>query len=210
MEQRIVLIDTETGGTSPGRHPLIQFAAIACTDDYEPIESIEVKLDFARALADPKALEMNSFSRESWDAALQPRTAVVTIAAFLKRHATLEQIAASSGRAYYVARVMAHRADFDMDFLRALFDDPGRQIGEPKPHGTRGEFLPAYPLPLCTLHLAQWTFRVLGEKPPRNWKLATIAEHFGLSTEGAHDAMADVRLAREIAMRCTTMLRRAA
>ena len=57
-----------------------------------------------------------------------------------------------------------------------------------------GEFLPAAYSVLCTLQRSLWYFQ---ENPhaerPANLKLGTLAQHFGIELDNAHDALADVR-----------------
>ena len=59
-----------------------------------------------------------------------------------------------------------------------------------------GMFLPASPRVLCTMQRAIWMFHEdKSLTPPRNFKLGTLCEYFGVSlpSEAAHDALNDVR-----------------
>jgi hypothetical protein len=53
--------------------------------------------------------------------------------------------------------------------------------------------------PLDTYQRAIWHFAENGLAAPENYRLPTLAAHFGLDPAGAHDALADVRLAAGIA-----------
>ena len=102
---------------------------------------------------------------------------------FLRCFADVELI----GQPYRVAQLAGHNAaTFDGPFLTGWY----KQVDE---------FLPASRTVLCTLHRALWYFQ---ENPqaerPENMKLGTLAQHFGIQHEGAHDAMADVRATVEL------------
>jgi DNA polymerase III epsilon subunit-like protein len=53
--------------------------------------------------------------------------------------------------------------------------------------------------PLDTYQRAIWHFAERGLAAPENYRLPTLAAHFGLDPEGAHDALTDVRLSAGIA-----------
>lgn len=179
MTPRIVYIDTETGGTNPDRHPLIQWAGVAIEDGKE-LEAFEVKLQFPLSACEVEALQLNSYDRDTWEKeAVSPKVAVERINDFLVRHATVEQTSKRTGKPYSVARVAGYNVRFDQDFTRAAF-------------GTR--FLPAHPQALDVMQLAAWAFLDAPHRPA-NLKLQTVAVFLGLTSEGAHDALADARLA---------------
>ena len=181
MAQRIVFFDLETGGLD-ARHPDIQIAAVA-TEGLVEVDVFEAKIQFDARAADPEALKINSYDAKLWQKEAQPERVVVAgFATFLNKHATLERTAKGSGRPYQVARLAGHNVlGFDAPRLNTLF----------KRHGV---FLPADTFrPLDTLQLAYWSAAKLGLEPS-NFKLATLCETFAISAEGAHDALADVRM----------------
>ena len=76
---------------------------------------------------------------------------------------------------------IAHNASFDLGFLTMEF----------------GRFCPQPDLSVvCTLDMARTVHRGL-----RNHKLPTILEHYGISTEGSHRALADAKGCKEIFVR---------
>jgi DNA polymerase III epsilon subunit-like protein len=181
MNQRIVYFDLETGGLD-AKHPDIQIAAIA-TEGTVEVDVFEAKIQFDERAADPEALKINSYDAKLWQKEAQPeRVVVAAFAAFLNKHAALERIAKGSGRPYKIARLAGHNVlSFDAPRLSALF----------KRHGA---FLPADTFrPLDTLQLASWSAVRLGIEPT-NFRLSTLCETFALSSVGAHDALADVRM----------------
>lgn len=49
------------------------------------------------------------------------------------------------------------------------------------------------------LQRALWWFEETGAARPENLKLTTLAAYFGIPSDGAHDALADARLAFKVA-----------
>lgn len=181
-DERLVFVDLETGGLETWR-PIIQIAAVAVASDGRELEVLEAKLRFDERVADPKSLRKSHYSAENWYSEARPACVVAeAFAQFLTRHATVDQRSAS-GRVFQVAQLVAHNADFDGPFLRAWFD---------RMH----LFLPASPRVMCTVQRAMWSFHENKRlTPPRDFKLGTLCEYFGvpLSAADAHDALNDVR-----------------
>jgi DNA polymerase III epsilon subunit-like protein len=182
MDERLVFLDIETGGLDPRRHPIIQVAAIAVGELFEPLEAVEFKIRFDDRKACKHSLRKNHYSRGLWALEAQSdRAAAFDLAAFFKRHATCPMQSAN-GKEYRVAQLVAHNAAFDSPFLQAWYE-------------RLGLYLPASRQVLCTLQRAMWYFT---EQPhlarPRDFKLATLCQHFGVAfhAASAHDALADV------------------
>lgn len=181
-DERLVFVDLETAGLETWR-PIIQIAAIAVNSDMQELESFEAKIRFSESVASPESLRKNHYSSERWDAeARNPREVAKDFEQLLRRHATVDQTAAS-GRVFQVAQLVAHNAAFDGAFLRAWFS-------------RMKLFLPASPRVLCTLQRAIWLFHENKScTPPVDFKLQTLCQYFDvpLRSEDAHDALADVR-----------------
>jgi len=89
---------------------------------------------------------------------------------------------AANGSAYRVAQLVAHNAAFDGPFLQAWYEK-------------HGVYLPARRQVLCTLQRAIWFFVERPEEScPRDFKLATLCQHFRVPFHAAdaHEALADV------------------
>ena len=185
MKGATVFFDLETGGLRP-EAPTIQIAAVAVLE-WRQLDSFEVKIRFDEAAADPEALALNHYDPEVWrrDAVLVDE-ALATFADFLRLYPDIDKVSAR-GRPYRVARLAGHNV--------AAFDAP-RLVDAFK---RRGLFLPADAFrPLDTLQLALW--RLCGSpSQPSSYKLGALCEHLGIATEGAHDALADVRMCVELA-----------
>jgi len=191
----IVWMDTETGGLRP-EHPTIQLAAIAVDSQWRELELFERKIAFDVAKADPEALAMNHFDPAAWKDAPSERRVVEEFGAFLNRHRSVELVSQRTGKPYRVARVGGHNVvGYDLERTSAMF----------KRHGA---FFPVdFRTVLDTRYGAVWFFEQQ-EKQPANFKLTGIAEHFGIPIDGAHEALADVRLSIEVAKRLLQEMKR--
>lgn len=181
--QTMVHFDFETAGLTPA-HPSIQLAAIAVTDDQE-VGSFEQKISFDVSQADHEALAMNHYTAEEWAEACLPGVASARFAAWLRPYCTEPRVS-KGGNPYSVALLAGYNAlTFDYPRLRQLF-------------GT--QFLPCDVRVRDVLQRALFWFDEHPDAPkPANYKLATVASAFGLETDGAHDALADCRLAWSVA-----------
>ncbi len=178
----MIFLDIETTGLNPRRHPIMQLAAIAVDHALAPLEAIELKIRFREQAATRASLRKNHYSRGLWaKEALPPRDAALAFAAFLRRHATCDQLD-RHGERYQLAQLVAHNASFDGPFLQTWYEQLGL-------------FLPARYQVLCTLQRAQWYFTERKDllRPP-NFQLATLCQYFGVPfhAANAHDALGDV------------------
>jgi DNA polymerase III epsilon subunit-like protein len=182
FDERMVFVDVESGGlfdVVAGEvnvsRPVIQIAAIAVDGNYRERETFEVKIQFDEAEADPQALAMNHYNREVWTReALPADAAAARFAAFLRWHATVDQM----------SKIVAHNAErFDGPLIHAWFN-------------MLDCFCPAAYRVFCTKQRAYWLFQECKNlTPPANFKLTTLCEYFGirLKEDQAHDALNDVR-----------------
>lgn len=178
-----VYFDLETGGLTNDK-PNIQLAAIAVSEDWVELESIEIKIAFDEASADPESLKINHYDREVWNReARNSEVAIAQFDAFLCRHKSIEMKSKRTGLLYSVARLAGHNAiEFDMPRLKQMYGE---------------RFLPAHPIVLDTLQLALWYF--YGKDQPESYKLEALLKHMGIPFPNSHDAMGDVRAAVSLA-----------
>jgi DNA polymerase-3 subunit epsilon/ribonuclease T len=177
-----IFVDIETGGLDPKRHPIIQIAAIAVDDTGEPVEAFEAKVRFDERKANKHSLRKNHYHPGIWaKEAREPADVAQAFAQFLRRHARVPMISAK-GEAYFVAQLVAHNAAFDGPFLQSWYE-------------RLNSYLPARRQVLCTLQRAIWYFVENPRlSPPKDFKLATLCEYFGVPfhAAAAHEALADV------------------
>jgi DNA polymerase III epsilon subunit-like protein len=179
MSDRMIVFDVETGGVED-RHPTIQLAALAVDAHWNEIATFEQKIEFDVGACDPAALEMNHYDPEQWEDAVSPAVTAARFAAFVRPYADVEMISKRTGRPYHVAKLAGYNAlTFDLPRLKALFG---------------ATFFPCSYQVRDVLQRVLWHFEEHAERPPENFKLATVAAHLGIDPAGAHDALADVRL----------------
>ncbi len=187
MTRYAIVADVETDGLRDDCQ-VIQLAAIAVNqDDWREISSFERKVQFDVSKSEPQALEINHYDPELWKAQAQPPAKVIsTFCAWAKPYQSIEMVSAK-GTPYAIAKMIGHNiVAFDFRKIKAM--------------NGQGFFPFAYHTP-DTLQLAMWFFDLQPNiKRPKNLKLATLAEYFGIDTTGAHDALTDVRLSAAVAL----------
>lgn len=176
---KTIYFDLETGGVKD--EPVIQLAAVAINDDWSEAGSFEQKIRFNPADCDPEALRINGYTPEAWKDAADVALVVGQFSAFVKPHSTVEMISKRTGVPYMVARLAGYNAlTFDLPRLRAMYGQ---------------SFFP------CSYHVRDVLQRAMfwfDEHPdrvkPKDLKLGTVCEYFGIPTLGEHEALTDVRM----------------
>lgn len=186
---KIFWVDTETSGTDPKRHGLIQIGYIV-EIDYKKISGGNIFIDptsYGKEL-DPAALEYNQITPEEIKELSMPINQV-----WQELHKILR---------YYVDRydrndkfvIGGHNVQFDIDFLQALWDHFGDKYFYSYFHiGTA----------IDTKKLASWWMWTGGfEINPVGTKIKDIADALGIEIEGKeHDALYDITLTRQCALK---------
>jgi DNA polymerase III epsilon subunit-like protein len=188
-----VFLDIETGGLQVS-DPIIQIAAVAVDlrDAFSEVASFEVKIKFDPNVCEPKALQINSYDKDVWaSTARDERDAFSSFKRFLEAHATLERRSARSGRGFSLARVGGHNVlGFDLERVTGAFT----RLQLYSPIFRQGV--------LDTLQGATWFFERHPElERPESFGLSSLCTHFAIPTEGAHDALVDVRMSIALAKR---------
>lgn len=108
---RLVVVDTETGGLDPSRHPILTLGAVAWQDG-EIGESVEWKFYAPPQFCDPQALRVNGIDIEQHNQeAIRPDEAAQALLRFGRRYSDGTRI-----------RLAGHNiVGFDAGFLRALY-----------------------------------------------------------------------------------------
>lgn len=182
-----IYFDLETAGLLP-HHPNIQLAAVAVEDcNGAELASFECKLEFNEADADPEALKMNHYTPEAWEDALPVTDAVRRFCEFARPHRCVQMISKRTGEPYQVSKLAGYNAlTFDLPRLRQMF-------------GT--QFFPfSYHVYDVLQRVLFWFDENPGAKP-ESLKLTTVCQYFGIETDEAHDALADVRLTAALRQR---------
>ena len=174
-----VYFDLETGGIEFAR-PVIQLAAIAVEDGtFAEAGTFERKVKFDVTLADPEALAINHFDAEQWKDANTALAVSTMFSTFIRPFSSVELISKRTGAPYNVAKLAGYNAvTFDGPRLKNMF---------------AGAFFPCSYQIRDVIQRAFWWFDEHGIVP-EDFKLTTLCRYFSIPTDGAHDALTDVRL----------------
>lgn len=180
-----IFADIETDGLHEDCQ-VIQLAAIAVDESFAEVASFERKVAFDEFAADAEALKVNHYTREAWSDAPSPRQVVQEFNRWMEPYRSIQMVSKKSGKPYSVAKLAGHNfSTFDLPRLRRMYGE---------------SFFPCGYHAKDTLQRALWFFDEHPERArPESLKLSVLAAYFGIATDGAHDALVDVRLSAAIA-----------
>ena len=163
---KYVIIDTETTGLDSLKHELLSIGAIVYIDD-RITETLELKILPERLEnADPKALEINGYSKYKWKDALQGSKAFWEVwLPFILRHRN----------GIFVAHNMQFDRKFIMQFSMKYYNEDLDKIDIPAGY-------------IDTRDLARSTLAPLGCK---SMSLDNICEFLGWERRASHTALSD-------------------
>ena len=179
-----VFLDFETSGLDPNRHEIIQAGVVVVDDDFnEVLFKSWPEVDFDPAKAEEQALKVNGFT--GFKNPISQLQLCCELEQILQDYATVEKVS-QFNNVFRVARLGGHNVgSFDCLFLKQLF--------------TRfNKFCPVDYHFVDTVSLAMAYFHKR-ESKPASLKLTALAEFFRLSVEGAHGALFDATLSRDLA-----------
>jgi DNA polymerase-3 subunit epsilon len=180
MSKKTLFIDTETTGTDPKMHGMIQLACIIDIDGkIEAEQSWNIK-PFVKDAIDFEALKVNGLSLDTIQGYPVPAGVFHDFQYLLGAHCDKY----NRNDKYYPA---GFKVDFDLAFLREFFLKMNDcYIGS----WFNGKEID----PLSLLRWLDWK----GEISLPNYRLTTVCEYFGIKLDKAHDALADIRATREL------------
>lgn len=177
---KTIFIDTETTGTDPKAHAIIQIAALIEIDGEEVDQWSATMRPHDGAFIDPNALKVNGCTEEEMRGFAAPIDVcdqfINLMARYVDRYDRNDKL-----------QVVGYNVRFDLDMIDAWV----RRCGESFLWSYLGPY-PVDPLPLLA-HL-----RYLGLISVPNFKLTTIAEALGVPIDNAHDALADIKMTRAV------------
>lgn len=192
MLKKLVYIDTETTGTSPEAHSIVQIAAIFEVDGKE-VGTFESKVrPLPNRLFDEGALKVHGYTREEMATFPEPSEVLNRLTIAFGRHIIL------SDRSDVFTPV-GYRVTFDVSFLIDwMATITGNKFAFWK-------MMTPYAVDALAfiLHL-----RAIGRVAWPKYRLTDVCRHLGIPLEEAHDAMADVRATRALARRVLERLDR--
>jgi DNA polymerase III epsilon subunit-like protein len=170
---RYLFVDLETGGLYPNKHAVLQVAAVITDLD------LNIKAQFMsyiqphpELLVTQEALMINQLSLDRLQTAPPEKAVALALSHFARLIGPPPRFA-------------GYNCQFDLEFLSYLWQ--------------RHDLLPApYQVPWLDIYAVAKS-RLGADAGLPNFKLASVADHFGLNTTGAHDALADLIMTIEIA-----------
>jgi DNA polymerase III subunit epsilon len=177
-----VFVDTETTGLDPHKNGIHQIAAILELEDGTTDELSLRVAPFPVDAVSQQALDVAGVTAEQVAGYMPPGNAHAKLLSFLGRH--IDKFSKVDK-----AQFMAYKASFDAEFLRAWFGKC-----EDKYYGSW-----FWTPPVDIMSIA--ADRLCGIRPEMpDFKLATVAAALGIKVDAdaTHDAMYDVRLARDV------------
>lgn len=172
--QKILIVDTETGGTNPNKHSLLTIGMIAASVEDGEIkikEKIGLRVKHNKYVADKKALEVNKIDLAEHDKiAFEKDRVTEEIKKFISRN-QLEKIP-----------VLGQNINFDIGFLQEYLKED-------------------YPFHYHTVDtIGIWLFlKMMGKVPSYMFNnLESMAKHFGIDYSKAHDALEDCVITLEV------------
>lgn len=169
-----LLFDFETTGLKPGYHEPIQVAAVLLDPDLVEVAAFESLIRPLRPeVASPEAMDTHKKPMETLLAAPHPAEVFTR----------LVEMAAHAGGPVVLS---GYNVPFDAGFLEACEEAYGFR-------------LPRVDKALDVLPIAR-AFYKAGARAS-GFKLGQVAERLGVSADGAHDALADVRMTAEVLRR---------
>jgi len=173
MEYKIcyVTVDTETGGLSPEKNPMLEIAMVAMNHELEDIGEYSslIKPYDSNLVTQPQALQANGISLEQLQDAPDSLTVAKEIADFLKKRKVGSQKPVLCG----------HNIDkFDIPFISNFL----------RFHKIKLEDLVNTDMTIDTM----WWCRMKWTESP-NYKLGTCVQRLGIELVNAHRALADTK-----------------
>jgi len=185
IEDYLAFLDTETGGLTPGKDPVIEVACILTKLDMSEVGRFEAKIQLRPGeTVNPKAAEINGYHPDIWEREAVPFEGFKT---FLKRNIPYGHVAIPAG----------HNVGFDMDMIRDGYYKPTH------------EFCPISYRKIDTIAIAM-AMKIAGVIEVPNVKLTTVSKALGIAHEKAHSAMSDTLVVKELFSRAVNVFRRIA
>jgi len=118
MEDRLLFIDTETGGLNPDKHSLLSLAMVVW-EDMEIIDSQELLVNDEKLSVTEEALSINKIDIEKHkQSAISSNQAIEQIFLFINKHFPEQRKITLAG----------HNVQFDVNFLKVFFSQNNKNF----------------------------------------------------------------------------------
>lgn len=178
-DKKVFWFDTETTGTDPSRHGIIQLAGII-TVNGAAVDEINLTMNILPGVEiDPGALKVHGYTEGDIRGFRNPYMAYLILHDRLSKYCSKQD----DKDRYYLG---GFNVGFDIDFIASWFNGLGKnEVFK------WFSFKRLDPLPL--LHMLDYQYEI--DLP--DYKLSTVAEYFNIELK-AHDAFSDIKATIEI------------
>ena len=173
---RILFIDTETGGLDPLRHSLLSIGLVVW-ENLEILDEKEILINDGRLIATDEALSINGIDLDDHAKhALDPASAIVELNSFVRLHYNAGELITLAG----------HNVCFDISFLKHFLHDNNIQFGRLFSHRS-----------IDTSSILYYLY-LSGKLKVKAISSSEAFEHFGITVEGRHTALGDARATAQL------------
>ena len=177
MKNRLMFIDTETGGINPQKHSLLSIGIVIWDSLIGEIFSAEYFLKHERYVVTKTALNINHFLEERHnDEAIEPLEAVKKICSLKEKF--FEE--------YPSIPLAGHNTQFDSQFLKRLFESCGRSYEKTFSH----RLVDTY-----SILKFMSDSKIIQEDVQSS---AKAFKYFNINVDGRHTAIGDARATMEL------------
>lgn len=169
-ENRLLFIDTETGGVDPQKHSLLSIALVVWDSSDGVIDSKEFFIKHNEYIITSEAKKINKFDIDKHElVALDAKSVIGDIRVFCAKFFPDDNLIPLAG----------HNTQFDVSFLRVFLESQGRSFNQLFSH----RILDTYSIIM---------YLIYAEKiPPNVVSSAKVFQHFGIKVNGRHTALGD-------------------
>lgn len=176
MQDKLLFIDTETGGLNPNKHSLLSLAMVVW-ENFEIIDSQEILINDGKFCVTEEALSINKIDIEEHKISAIPSSqAIEKILLFISRHFPQQRNITLAG----------HNVHFDVNFLRFFFSQNNEYFSNIFSHRIIDTSSILYYLYIAG-HLKQ---RAISSDEAFNL--------FNIEVEGRHTALGDARATAQL------------
>lgn len=185
---KVIYFDTETTGTNPEKHDIIQLAGMIVIDGKER-ETFDIRIrPINMDTVEQSALDVNGVTREMLETYQEPRVAYMKIIDMFSEHIN------KFNRNDKLIPI-GYNIRFDLDFMWQFFKKNNDNY-----FGSWVSSQYIDPLPML------YWLSYLGKIKLDNYKLSTVCAYFGIELN-AHEAMSDIVATREVCNKVFKMLK---
>ncbi len=173
---RILFIDTETGGTDPSLHSLLTVGLVTW-EDGSLSETFEIAIDDGHLFATKEALEINKIDlKKHREISTSPTNAIKQIIQYTTDNFSQSEKVTLAG----------HNISFDIRFLRYLFESKNYDFSEYFSHRS-----------IDTSSILHFLF-FSGKLSSKIVSSSEAFEYFGIEVQGRHTALGDAIATAEL------------